>query len=68
MSDPKAVGIFGLIRQTATDWMDDGALRLERRALAYYSIFSIPPLLVIAISMAGFFSARRRCADKSRSN
>ncbi|HYF36495.1 MAG TPA: YihY/virulence factor BrkB family protein, partial [Prosthecobacter sp.] len=34
------------------DWMEDKALRLAA-ALAYYSVFSIAPLLVIAISVAG---------------
>jgi membrane protein len=43
---------FKLLKATATDWMEDNALRLSA-ALAYYSIFSIAPLLVIAISVAG---------------
>ena len=34
--------------------MEDGALRLSA-ALAYYSIFSLAPLLLIAIGIAGFF-------------
>jgi membrane protein len=41
-----------LLKATFDDWMEDGALRLSA-ALAYYSIFSIAPLLVIAISVAG---------------
>jgi len=41
-----------LLRQTATEWMEDGALRLSA-ALAYYSVFSIAPLLIISISIAG---------------
>ena len=41
-----------LLKATFTDWMEDKALRLSA-ALAYYSIFSIAPLLVIAISVAG---------------
>ena len=44
--------VFKLLKATATDWMEDNALRLSA-ALAYYSIFSIAPLLVIAISVAG---------------
>lgn len=43
-----------LLKQTAQTWMDDGALRLSA-ALAYYSIFSIAPLLVIAVGVAGWF-------------
>lgn len=41
-----------LFKTTFTDWVDDKASRLSA-ALAYYSIFSIAPLLVIAISIAG---------------
>lgn len=41
-----------LFKTTFTEWVDDKASRLSA-ALAYYSIFSIAPLLVIAISIAG---------------
>ncbi|MDB6004321.1 MAG: Membrane protein, partial [Prosthecobacter sp.] len=41
-----------LLRQTVTEWMEDGALKLSA-AMAYYSVFSIAPLLVICISLAG---------------
>jgi membrane protein len=41
-----------LLKATATEWYQDKALRLSA-AMAYYSIFSIAPLLVIALSMAG---------------
>ncbi len=40
------------IRRAGSGWVDDNASRLSA-ALAYYSIFSIAPLLVIAISIAG---------------
>ena len=42
-----------LLKEAASEWMEDNALRLSA-ALAYYSIFSIAPLLVIAISIAGW--------------
>jgi len=42
-----------MISQTVQDWINDGALRLCA-ALAYYSVFSIAPLLIIAISVAGW--------------
>jgi uncharacterized BrkB/YihY/UPF0761 family membrane protein len=38
-----------LIRQTFADWSDDKAPRLGA-ALAYYAIFSIPPLILLVIS------------------
>ena len=43
---------FRLLKATLDDWLEDNAQRLSA-ALAYYSIFSIAPLLVIAISVAG---------------
>lgn len=44
--------IFGIFKQAVTQWSEDNALRLSA-ALAYYSIFSIAPLLVIAVAIAG---------------
>src|SRR5688572_848351 len=44
--------VLKLLKTTAREWYRDKALRLSA-AMAYYSIFSIAPLLVIAISMAG---------------
>jgi membrane protein len=41
-----------LLQATFKEWMEDNAPRLSA-ALAYYSIFSIAPLLVIAIGIAG---------------
>jgi hypothetical protein len=42
-----------ILRQTATEFMDDEALRLSA-ALSYYSAFSLAPLLLIAIAVAGW--------------
>ncbi|MEO7101546.1 MAG: YhjD/YihY/BrkB family envelope integrity protein [Luteolibacter sp.] len=41
-----------LLKRSMNDWMEDKALRLSA-ALAYYSIFSLAPLLVITIGIAG---------------
>ncbi len=41
-----------LMKETGANWLEDNCLRLSA-ALSYYSIFSIAPLLVIAISIAG---------------
>jgi membrane protein len=38
--------LFGMLKETASEWMEDNALRLSA-ALAYYSVFSIAPLIVI---------------------
>jgi membrane protein len=43
---------WSLLRETATDWINDHAPRLGA-ALAYYTVFSIVPLLVIVIAMIG---------------
>jgi membrane protein len=41
-----------LLVQTFKEWSDDRALRFSA-ALAYYSIFAMAPLVIIAISVAG---------------
>src|SRR6185436_6190874 len=41
-----------LLKEAASDWIDDGAMRLSS-SLAYYAIFSLAPLLVIVVSIAG---------------
>jgi membrane protein len=46
--------LFQLLKTAASDWVDDGAMRLSS-SLAYYAIFSLAPLLVIVISIAGLF-------------
>lgn len=46
--------IFPLFKTSVSGFMDGNALSLAA-ALAFYAIFSIPPLLIIIISAAGFF-------------
>ena len=43
-----------LLKLTYQEWKEDKASRLAA-ALAYYTIFSIAPLLIIVIAIAGFF-------------
>lgn len=45
--------LWVLLRETFKDWTDDKAPRLAA-ALAYYTVFSLAPLLVLAITIAGF--------------
>ncbi len=47
-----------LLKQTFKEWNEDKASRLAA-ALAYYTVFSIPPLLVVAIGIASLFTERR---------
>src|ERR1041385_5977959 len=46
--------VFDLFKQTASDWMADNAPRLGA-SLAYYTVFSISPLMVIVMAIAGFW-------------
>jgi membrane protein len=43
-----------LLKQTASDWSDDNAARLAA-ALAYYTVLSIAPMMVLAVAVAGIF-------------
>lgn len=46
--------MLSLFKQTASEWMEDDAPSLGA-ALAYYTVFSLAPLMTIAIAIAGFF-------------
>lgn len=46
--------IWYLITQTFKGFIDDNAIKLSA-ALSYYTIFSLPPLLIIIISLSGIF-------------
>jgi len=46
--------IWDLIRKSVGAWLDDYAPSMGA-ALAYYTLFSIAPLLIIAIAVAGLF-------------
>lgn len=46
-------GMVTLLKDSALKWVDDGAASMGA-AIAYYTIFSIAPLLIIMLSVAGF--------------
>jgi membrane protein len=46
--------MLSLLKQTASEWMEDDAPTLGA-ALAYYTVFSLAPLMTIAIAIAGLF-------------
>lgn len=48
---------FALIQRTFTSFMQDQAIR-QAAALAYYTVFSIAPLLLLTIAVAGLFLGR----------
>lgn len=50
----KPATVWSLARETLSSWSDDYASSMGA-ALAYYTMFSIAPLLLIVISVAGLF-------------
>jgi membrane protein len=63
-------GFFKMIRMAAREWSNDNAQRLGA-ALAYYTVFSIAPLLLITIAVVGFVlgpaAAKGQVADVIKS-
>ena len=51
-----------LLKLTFTEWTNDNAFELSA-ALAFYTIFSIAPVLLIAVGVASFFLARDTATD-----
>jgi len=49
--------IFELLKETVSEWQKDKASRLAA-ALAYYTIFSLAPLLIVVVAIAGFAAGR----------
>jgi membrane protein len=67
MSLPRPLAsAVSLLREAGSDWVDDEAPRLGA-ALAYYTVFSLAPLLVVVIGVFGLFlgqdAARGRLID-----
>jgi membrane protein len=52
MSADLPVAWWGLVKQVATSWLDDYVPSMGA-ALAYYTMFSLAPLLLIVVSVAG---------------
>lgn len=48
---------FDLLKTTASEWVEDKA-PMRAAALAYYAIFSLAPLLLIAVAVAGLVLGR----------
>ncbi len=44
--------VWTVLKQTATDWVEDDASRLAA-ALAFYTLLSLAPLVIIAVAIAG---------------
>lgn len=54
----KTKGLFSkswyLLKNSALEFSDDNAIKLSA-SLSYYTIFAIPPLMIIIITLCGFF-------------
>lgn len=49
--------VFGILKETVNTFMDNRGLKLSA-SLAYYTLFSMAPLLLLVISLAGAFFGR----------
>lgn len=49
--------LLNLVKTTWTEWSEDNGASLSA-ALAYYTVFSLAPILVIAVAVAGFIFGR----------
>lgn len=52
-----------LLKNTAIEWWNDNTFRLAA-ALAFYTIFSLAPVLLIAVGAASLFFARQMAVDR----
>jgi membrane protein len=55
--------IIDIIKKTFKSWREEKVSRLAA-ALAYYTVFSIPPLLLVTIGVASFFADRQVVEDQ----
>ena len=56
--------MFSLLQETVREWREDGANRLAA-ALAYYTTFSLAPLLVLIIAIAGLAGGREAAQTRT---
>jgi len=54
---------FGLLKKTFDEWNEDKAPRLGA-ALSFYTVFSLAPLLIIVIAIAGLAFGQQAAQDK----
>ena len=54
-SDEKDPSLFAIAKAAVTDFMDDNCMRLAA-ALSYYTVFALPALLVLLVTVLGFFT------------
>ena len=59
----KLKAAWELLKLTFSEWTNDNAFELSA-ALAFYTIFSIAPVLLIAVGVASFFLAPDTATDQ----
>jgi membrane protein len=59
----KAAIVFGMLKETFSRWREDAAPRMAA-ALAYYTAFSMAPLLLLVIAIAGLVLGRDAAQGK----
>ncbi len=59
----KLLPAWTLLKKTATEWWNDNTFRLAA-ALAFYTIFSVAPVLLIAVGGASLFFARETAVNR----
>ncbi len=68
MSDESADDmLWTVVKEAAQNWSDHKDSR-QGAALAYYSVFSLGPIIVIAIAVAGFFFGREAVSGQVASS
>jgi Virulence factor BrkB len=59
--------LWTVVKEAAQNWSDHKDSR-QGAALAYYSVFSLRPIIVIAIAVAGFFFGREAVSGQVASS
>src|SRR5919197_6014041 len=59
----RARDFASVLMESAGAWMEDNALRLSA-SLAFYSVFSLAPLLVIAVSIGALMFSEQTVRDQ----
>jgi membrane protein len=54
---------WGLLKRTVTQWLEDQPFQLSS-SLSYYTLFSLAPLLIIVIAIAGFAFGREAAENQ----
>jgi len=53
-----AYSAYSLVRETISEWVNDRASR-KGAALAFYTVFSLAPILILSIAIAGVFFGKQ---------